>query len=110
MSKEEEIDPALVEVYDDIDELMNKILERLNSQTGIIGASTKLRVTRMFIQQVCTGGNKVYFMDRFNEIVDKISKFQTEGEPLEPVGKKKKEGIVVKMPSRKQRRKKKPNF
>ncbi len=114
MFDEKKIDPALVEVYDDIDALMNKILERLNNQTGIVGAMTKLRVTKMFINQVCTGGNKVHFMNEYNKIADKINKFQTDGKPLEveeELNKKKAvnkaAGIVIKMPSRKERRKNK---
>lgn len=106
MKKEEEKN-ELHEVYDDIDILMNKVLERLNAQSGIIGASTKLRVLRMFIQQICTGGNKVHFTDELNKIIRKINKMEVSEEVAteEQAIRQKKVPIIVKMPARKRKKK-----
>jgi len=106
--KEKKVDPALEEVYNDLDGLMNRILDRLNAQTGVIGAATKLKVSKMFIAQICTGGNKVYLEGEVRKIEKKIMKFTIEDKtPLPSAGKGRL--IQMKQPTRKQRRKNKKN-
>ena len=65
-------DNLVEDISQDVNELMDKILSRLNSQSDIIIVATKLRVIRLFIDQIAEGGNKVFLTDEFKKIKDKI--------------------------------------
>jgi len=71
-------DDQLNEIYEDIDKLMFKILERLNSQSRIIVGWTKLRVIKLFINQIAEGGNKVHLTDELKKIETKINNLPKE--------------------------------
>lgn len=66
------------DIYKDIDNLFQTIWDRLNAQSGIIIALTKLRVIKIFIDQIAQGGNKVFLTDRYNEIKKKINNLPKE--------------------------------
>lgn len=75
----------LKEIYSDIDDLMSKILGRLDGQSDIIVAGTKLRVARLFINQIAEGGNKVYLTDQLKKIESKIMTMQVEEEDVDEI-------------------------
>lgn len=113
MSSEEEIkgEAELQEILDDADVLLEKIIDRLENQSTIIEVATKVRIIRLFIMQIATGGNKVHFQKEYAKIVKKIKAMNVAPDekgdvdavqtikPGSQITKKRKTpGIVVKMP------------
>jgi len=68
MTDQEQLD----EIYADIDALTDKVLDRLNNQSPIITGWTKLRVIKMFIDQIAEGSNKEFFEAEHEKIKKKI--------------------------------------